>query len=799
MIQHAFRTIARMPGVAVVVVFSLGVGIGVNTAVFSWIQAFLLKPIPAVERSARFYHVEPKTDSGTFPGMSWAEYRDLAPRLQAIEELIAFRMAPLNVGESGRTERTYALLVSGNYFTGLGLRPALGRFVRPDEADVPGAEPIAVLSYDYWQTRFNGSPSAIGQTLQVNDSRLTVVGVTPEGFQGTIMGLQFDLWVPATLAPVLLPGATELESRSQRGYSAIGRLREGTNEAEAGAQLASAMSELATAFPETNGRISGELRPFWKAARGPQTMFITALGVLQAVMLLVLLAVCGNTANLMLARASTRYREVGVRVALGARPRTVIALMLVENVMLGLLGTALGILIAWWGTEALRAMPAYGAFPVRFQTSLDGLGVLFAIALGIGSGLIFGAAPALQLGRVDPQQALRTGSKSAGRSPLRDGLMALQCGLALLVLIVAGLFFQGFVESRDTDPGFRVDGIMIATYDLGPLAPSDAYARQFATELLDKLQRVPGIESVALANAMPLDIHGLPARGFRLEGRAQTAPQQEQALSNIVSPDYFKTMGIPIVAGEGFAAMSDPAAPPQAIVNEEFVRRYVAPADPIGRQLVSGNTSYTIAAVVKDSTYDAFGEPPTPALFFSWRDRPRWLGEVHVRARSGSETLLAAEIQRTVRELDASLPLYNVRTMAEHIDRNLFLRKIPARMFVVIAPLLLALVAIGIYAVVSYSVAQRTTEIGVRIAIGATGDRVVWQIVKEGLLVASAGLILAWVIAGVVQTHLFSGDPGAWVVLITTPVVLLGVAAFSCWLPARRATTVDPVVALRTE
>jgi predicted permease len=799
MIQHALRTIARMPGVAAVIVFSLGVGIGVNTAVFSWLQRLVLAPIPGVERSASFYNVEAKADTGTYPGMSWAEFRDLAPRLQAIEELIAFRMAPLNVGEASRTERTYGLLVSGNYFSGLGLRPASGRFIRPDEADVAGGESIVVLSYDYWQTRFAGDAAAIGQTLQINDNRLTIVGVAPEAFQGTVMGLQFDLWVPATMAPLLFAGSTELESRAQRGYVVIGRVRDEASDAEATAQLVSAMRELAVSFPETNQRLSGELRPFWNASRGPQRMFITALLLLQAVMLLVLVAVCGNTANLMLARASTRYREIGVRLALGAGPGKVITLMLVENVMLGLLGTALGILIAWWGTEALRAMPAYGAFPVRFQTSLDEIGVLFALALGVGSGLIFGAAPALHLGRVDPQQALRTGSKSAGRSALRDGLMALQCGLALLVLIVAGLFFQSFVETRDADPGFRVDGLLVATYDLGPLTPTDDYARQFATQLLDRLQRVPSIESVALGNAMPLDIHGLPMRGFRVEGRAQPMQQQQLALSNIVSPGYFKTMGIPIVGGEDFAPLLDTAAPRQVIVNEEFVQRYIAPADPLGRQIRSGDSEYTVVGVVKNSTYDAFGEPVTPAFFFSWRDRPRWLGEVHVRARAGAETLLASEVQRAVREINASLPVYNVRTMAEHIDRNLFLRKVPARMFVIIAPLLLALVAIGIYAVVSYSVAQRTTEIGVRIAMGATGDRVVKQIVKEGLLVIAAGVILAWVVAGMVQLHLFNRGPGGWVVLMVAPLVLITVAAFSCWLPARRATRVDPVVALRAE
>ena len=799
MVRQAFRTISRMPGLAAVVVISLGVGIGMNTAVFSWIQAIVLKPIPGVHNGSEFYHVDPKADTGTYPGMSWAEYRDLEERLTAIDELIAYRMAPLNVGEAGRTERTYALLVSGNYFSALGLQPAAGRFIQPDEVAAAGAQPVAVVSHDYWQTRFSGRADAIGQTLQINDNDITIVGVAPEGFQGTIMGLSFDLWVPATMAPVIFAGSTELDSRGQRGYAATGRLRAGATEARASSELITAMNELAVSFPETNARISGELRPFWRAARGPQTMFVTALGILQAVMLLVLLAVCGNTANLVLARASTRHREVGVRLALGAKPGAVIRLMLVENLILGLLGAALGMLIAWWGTEALRAMPPYGAFPVRFQTTLDGLGLLFATLLGVLCGVIFGAAPALQLGRVDPQQALRGGARGAGRSPIRDGLMAVQCGLALLVLIVAGLFFQSFVETRDTDPGFRIDGLLLATYDLGPLTPTDEYTRQFATELLDRLERVPALESVALANAMPLDIHGLPMRGFTLEGRAQTTQQQELALSNIVTPGYFRTMGIPIVAGQDFADMSDTSLPRQVIVNEEFVRRYIAPADPIGRRLRSSEIDYTIVGVARNSTYEAFGEPPTPAFFMSFRDRPRWLGEIHLRSRPGAETLLASEVQRAVRELDASLPVYNIRTMAEHVERNLFLRKIPARMFVVIAPLLLALVAIGIYAVVSYSVSQRTMEIGVRIALGATSTRVVRQIVKEGLLVTSAGLMLAWVVAVMVQTHLFAGGPGTWTILMIVPMVLLVVAAVSCWLPARRATMVDPVVALRAE
>ena len=799
MIRDAFRTVGRMPGLAAVVILSLGVGIGVNTAVFSWIQAILLKPIPGVDESGGFYHLEPKSDTGSYPGMSWAEYRDLKDQLPAIEQLVVFRMAPLNVGEAGRTERTYAQLVSGNFFTALRLQPAAGRFIAPAEVDRPGGAPVAVLSHDYWQTRFAGAMSAVGRTIRVNDRELTIIGVAPRNFQGTILALQFDLWVPATMAPELFAGSSELVDRNQRGYSALGRLSAGADEARATAEFTTAMRSLASSFPESNSRISGELMPYWKAPRGPQMMFITALGVLQGVMLLVLLAVCGNTANLVLARASARHREVGVRLALGAGPGNVMRLMLTENLLLGIAGAIVGILIAWWGNEALRSMPPYGAFPVRFQTSLDVLGLAFAVTLGVGSGLLFGAAPAWQLGRIDPQQALRSGSKSSGRSVVRDSLMAIQCGLALLVLVVAGLFFQSFVETRETNPGFQVDGLLLATYDLSGTVTTDEYPRQFATQLLDRLQRVPSVQSAALANAMPLDIHGLPLRGFTLEGRAESAQQSESALSNIVSPGYFKTMNIPLVAGSDFAAMLDRDTPPQVIVNEEFVRRYIAPADPIGRRLKNGDQTYTIAGVVRNSTYDAFGEPPSPAFFFSFRDRPRWLGEVHLRARPGSETLLASEVQRAVREIDASLPVYNIRTMAEHIERNLFLRKIPARMFLVIAPLLLALVAVGIYAVVSYTVSQRTTEIGVRIAMGATSNRVVKQIVKEGLIVASAGLILAWVIAAYVQLHLFSRGPGAWTVLVAVPALLIAVAAFSCWLPARRATMVDPVVALRAE
>ena len=802
MIRESLRSIVRSPGLAAVVIISIGVGIGVNTAVFSWLQAVTLIPLPGVSNGSSFFTVEPKSDTGTYPGISWLEYHDLEQRLGAFDDLLAFRMAPMSVGESSRTERAYSLLISGTYFQVLGLRPAAGRLVEPREVRQSGGEPVVVISHDYWQTRFNGDPSAVGQRLRVNERELTIVGVAPDGFQGTVMGLQFDLWVPATMAPTLLAGSRELEDRGQRGYTVMGRLRPGATEAQATTEAAGAMRDLATAFPQSNANISAEIRPYWRSPRGPQQMITAALGVLQGVMLLVLLAVCGNTANLMLARATSRQREVGVRLALGAGPGSVMRLLLAENLILGLLGSALGLVIAWWGTEALRSMPDYGAFPVKFQTSVDGFGLLFAVALGIGSGLLFGAAPAIQLARVDPQRALRAGTKSSGRSTMRDGLMALQAGLALLVLIVAGLFFQGFVETRETDPGFKTEGLLLATYDLsGRPATADGCGNcvsQFATRLLDRLRAVPGVDSVALASNIPLDIHGLPLRAFTLEGRAQVQDAPDRALSNTVSNDYFKVMGVPIVAGRDFAEMSDTTLGPQVMVNQEFVRRFVT-GEAVGRRLVSRDRTYTIAGVVRDSTYETFGEPPTPAMFFAFRDRPSIVAEVHLRASTGAEVTFASEIQRAVRELDPSLPVYNIRTMTEHVDRNLMLRKIPARMFLVIAPLLLALVSVGIYAVVSYTVAHRTAEIGVRIALGASANLVVTQIIKESMTVILAGTGLAWVLALMVDLHLFAGGRDDMPMLVGVPILLLGVAVVACWIPARRATLVDPLVALRSE
>ena len=583
-LRQAWRMIGRMPALSAVVIISLGVGIGVNTAVFSWIQMMVLQPIPGVADNAGVQLVEPRADTGSFPGASWKEYGDLHDRLRTLPDLFAYRMVPFNVGEAGRSERTSGVLISANYFSALGLKPALGRFLRADEAERAGGAPVVVISHAYWQTRFNGAASALGGALRVNDRTLTIVGVTPERFQGTVTMLAFDLWVPATMAPELFAGSRELEDRGQRGYSMAGRLATGASRSAAQTELDVAMAQLAHDYPETNKAITGVVLAFWQAPRGPQQFFISALAVLQAVLLLLLLAVCGNTANLMLARASARQREVGVRLTLGAGPWRVASLLLTENLLLAILGAALGAVIAVWATDAMRAVPMIASVPVKIVTRVDGLSFAVALGLGVISGLIFGAAPAAQLARLDPQVALRSGARTAGRNPMRNGLMAVEVGLALVVLMAAALFVSRFSATLNTDPGFRREGVLLAEYDLYGRNFNDAAASDFTARVLARLRALPGVESAAIASQVPLDIHGLPLRAFTLEGRARSDAAPDRALSNTVTPDYFRTMGIPLRRGQDFAPLEDKTTPPQAIVNDEFVRRFLPEGEPLGRR-----------------------------------------------------------------------------------------------------------------------------------------------------------------------------------------------------------------------
>jgi putative ABC transport system permease protein len=490
---------------------------------------------------------------------------------------------------------------------------------------------------------------------------------------------------------------------------------------------------------------------------------------------------------------------MAVRVALGAGRWRIVSLVLSENMLLALLGAGFGAAIAVWGTTALRVAPMIGVFPILFPTKVDEFTLAFAMVLGVACGLIFSAAPAVHLARLDPQEGLRSNSNTPPRSRARKVLMGVEVGLAMVVLIAAALFLQSFRSARQTDPRFRPEGVLLAAYDLSGRNPDEASAREFAARLLERLRSLPDVEAAAIATNVPVDLHGIPRRSFTVQGRARTEPGPDRAISNTVTPGYFKVMGIPLLEGNDFAEMRDKAAPAQAIVNEEFVRRYLNGADAIGRRIQTRAGSFAIIGVARNSVYDAFGEPAQPAAYLSYRDLPAFQGEIHLRTRSGNETALTSEARAVLRDLDPMLPLYDVRTFSQHIERNLYLRRIPARMFVVLGPLLLGLAAIGIYAVVSYAVARRTREIGVRLAFGATSGRLVLQIIRENLSGITWGAAIGWVLALVISVRAITKGPVNLPVFVGVPAILLGVATLACWIPARRASRIDPMAALRHE
>jgi predicted permease len=795
-LRHAWRATVQRPLLSATIVLSLGVGIGVNTTVFSFVQARILRPLPGVAQPTSLSLVEPRTETGGYPGASWPEYRDLRERLRAFSDVVAFRIQALTVGEAEAAERMSGLLVSGNYFTALGVRAAVGRVIDEHDARRPGGEPVVVLSYEYWRDRLARDTGAVGRSLRVNGRDLTIVGVAPDAFKGTVIGMRFDMWVPATLAPVLLDGSRELDVRAVRGYQLAGRLAPTATTAQAQTELDVAMRELAALHPDANKGLGGELLPFWESPRGPQRMLARALALMQGLMVVLLLAVCGNAATLLLSRAGERRHEVAVRLALGANPGRVARLLLIEHALLALLAGGVGTALAIWLTPLMSAIPLTTGFPVRMQAGVDADGLLFSAGLAIVSAVVFGLAPAWHLSRSDPQRALRLGMRSTTGEWLRYAILGAQVALALVVLVAAGAFLRGLWQARAIDPGFSGSAVLLARYDLTSRSVTPSASRQFAARALAGLTAQPGVQAAAIAQQVPLDIHGLPLVSFTVEGRPRS-DVPDRAINNVVTPGYFATIGVPLLAGDDFVPLDDSAAPRQAIVNDAFVSRYLPARDAVGRRLEVGGRAYVIVGVVRTIVSEAFGEPPTPCIYFSYRDRPAPVGQLHVRAVADPRPL-APGLRALVGEIDRSVALYDLRTLDEHVNVNLALRRIPARLFMGLGPLLLALAGIGIYAVVAGTVMRRAPEIGVRLALGATPGRVVSEVMGDTMWRVVVGAAAGWAVAAGLYMRLRASSPDP-VIFAAAPVLLLLVALAASWWPARRAARIDPVAALRVQ
>jgi putative ABC transport system permease protein len=813
-LRYGARALRKSPGFALAVTLTLGLGIGANSAAFTVVNTLLLNPLPVVDASAlvALHTVDTgRTESSeTLWPLSFPNLEDLQERNQVFTHLAAYAPVTALTWMNGRTpERIFAEVVTANYFETLGLKPVRGRFFLPEEGRGAGAHPVAVMGFAPWQHRFGSAPDIIGRTLVLNGTTFTVVGVAPERFRGVTAVFGPDLWIPATMAEQILPAQQRgsLRDREALVFRGAARLRPGTSRVQAEASLKTIAMELEREHPEANRGRSVALRPLTEvgfSGFGRQGAVLGS-GLLMGIVGIVLLVSCSNVANLLLARAAGRRQEIALRLALGAGRSRLIRQLLTEAVLLALLGGAVGTLLAVAGTQILTSFLP-GEVALNFvELRLDGRVLGFTLALSMLTGLAFGLAPAWQSSRVDVVEGLKEEARSAGpgrRSvKLRGALLVGQVSLSLVSLVTAGLFLRSIERAYAIDPGFetRQGGMLLISP--GQAGYDRPRSEQFYLDARARVSALPGVESMSWATNLPFFARF--SRGVLTEDQQGSQdPKGAMALVNRIDLDYFETLGIPVKAGRGFSHTDVEGSLPVAIVNEAFARRHWPDQDPLMRRFkfAGEDRLLQVVGVARNANYTALGEAPQPCVYLPLRQNFADAVVLYVRTRSDPADVLAS-VQGEIRSLDPLLWVSDVRTMGKAVDQALFWARIGVGLLGVFGLLALGLASIGLYGVMAYSVNLRRREIGVRMALGAGEGSMVALVMRQGIALVGAGIGLgllgALLLGRALSSLLYGLSPADPVSLGGAAAVLLAVAALACYLPAREASRVDPLVALR--
>jgi predicted permease len=808
-IRYGGRMLAKSPGVTAAAALSLALGIGANTTIFSWIKGTLLMPLPGVRNQTEVVEIIDHSQAGTPNSISYPDFRDIRARGDVFDGVLAHssRWASLNTGEAGReAERVLALLVSGNYFDVLGVKPILGRTFLPEEDEALGRNPVAVISYGLWQRRFAGDPSIVGRTVKLNGHPFTVIGVTPEPFMGTQVMLSVALFVPIMMEQQIVPGDSRLEIRGSHWLQVMARPKRGVAQEQVNAALRTLSSQLALEYPNTNeGRLL-EAVPLYRSPFGPQPILGPVLLILMAVVALVLLIACANVANLLLARALARRREIAIRLSLGASRRRLLCQLLTESVLLALVGGAAGLVVGVWSVPLLMSFAPPTDMPIRLAAEMDTTLLAFTLAVSLATGVLFGLAPALQAASPNLVASIKDDGASVAsghaRSRLRDTLVAAQVALSLVLLVGAGLFMRSLARAQVADPGFETSDILLASIDLFPNGYTEATGRQFQEHLVERLAALPRVRSVALSRRVPLAFGGSSSSGVSIDGYTPASNEEMSVTFNSVGSRYFETMGIPIVAGREFSPADRPEDRPVIVVNDTMATRYWRGQDPVGKLVRIGQTAREVVGVVKDIKYEFLGEDPRPYMYLPLTQVYRADTIIHVRADDDPGPLAAA-MRDTVRAMDPELPVFDMKTMSLHMGFGTLTQRMAATLLSLFGSLALFLAAVGLYGVLAYAVGQRTREIGVRMALGAKGTDIFRLVLSRGLTMVVAGMGVGLVFAGMgaqlLRTQLFGVEPTDLVTYLGTAGIFMAVALLACYLPARRAMRIDPVIALRVE
>jgi len=804
-IRFGWRQLLKHPGFTGVAILSMALGIGANTAIFSLVDTVLLRPLPVREPS-QLIAVDGQLRNVTdFTLQSYLNYKDYRDRNTVFSGLLAYRFVVASLSHNGVNERAWGFDVSGNYFDVLGVKPALGRGFLPEEDQTQNQHPVVILSHACWQKRFAGDPSIIGGKILLNTYPFTVVGVAPAGFVGTEVAFAPEFWVPLMMAKQIEPGSTWLDMRESDNLFVIGRLKPGVTVEQAKAQLDGITGQMAKEYPKENAGRSVLLMPPGLFIPDIRNSIFAFSGLLAVVGALVLLLACVNLANLLLARATERRKEIGIRLAIGARRGQLVRQLLTESVMLSLAGGGVGLFVATWINHLVSSIKLPTDISLLFDLRIDWRVLIFTLALSILTGMAFSLIPALQASKPELVPALKDESSMAGfrRSRLRNGLVIVQVALSLVLLISAGLIVRSLQAAQRMRPGFNPQNAVALSFDLGLQGYDDAKGRSFYDRMMERAKAIPGVRSVAATDVLPLSLD-YSSNTIYIEGQpVRSRSDLPLAIPYSVSPRFFETMGMTL-RGRDFLPNENKKESRVALVNETFARRFLPGQNPIGKRYNhSGPTDpfWEIVGVVPDGKYNTLGEEPKAVVYRPLRYFDSQFTLV-ARTEGDPRTVLAA-LRRAVQELDPTLPIYDAKTLTEHMNIPLFPAKMAAGVLASFGLLALILAAVGIYGVMSYVVVGRTREIGLRMALGAQASDVLRLVLRQGMLLAFIGTAIGLVI-GLGGTRLLKtllyGVNAADPMTFTAVTLLLGsVTLLACWLPAHRATRVDPMIALRTE
>ncbi len=808
-LRLALRLLLKSPGFTLIAVLTLGLGIGANTAIFSFINTFFFKSLP-FERPEELVSVytADERNPGFLP-ISPLNFTDYRRNNSVFADMGSYGFAPVSIMIGTEPTGIQGELVTGNFFDLLGMKPALGRTFRPDEDATVGAGPVLVLSHNFWATRLAADPGVIGRTYTVNGHGFTVIGVMPPGFRGLNTFNNPAFWAPASMYQQIYSGQLRDFYSERRAliWNAFARLKPGVSLAQAAAGLKPLSEKLAKDFPTANTGRSLQLMSLAQSMIGPnfRNNVVQAGALLLSLSGLVLLIACANVANLLLARAAARQREVAVRIAIGADRNRLIRQFLTESVLLSLLGGLAGIAIALWTKDVLWSLrPPF--MPDGITVSLDARVLGFGLVISLVTGVLFGLAPAWITTKPELTTMLKEESKGSTPTPLfsfRNFLVAGQIALSVIALVIAGLFIRSLQQAQKADPGWNMANLITLTVNTGAQGYDPVRGLDYVRRALERVQQVAGVTGAAAGNGQLLNFTG--RRTLKPQGNDENLRQHGRLFNYLsVDPGYHRMIGIPLVSGRLFTDSDDATHPLVAIVNETFAQLAWPGENPLGKviKLYNDERPVEVVGVVKTTTYNAIGEDPDPFAFFPLKQGYTGFAVLHVRTAANASALVAT-VRKELQSLDANMPFGNVQTMDDVMRQNLWAPRTGAALLGAFGLLAVLLASLGVYGVMSYTVNRRAREIGIRMAIGAQASDVMGMILHRGLVIAVAGLVFglgaAYFVARYFQNFLIgvaAGDPLTYAVIA---VLLAAVALLACWLPARRATKVDPLIALRSD